>query len=204
MKRALLFNLCLAVLLAVTGSVGCRKKPIGPTPIPDGRYGVGTGGDQYGATPGGGTLPTGEGVEGQPVDGSGDGMADLPEDSDSKMLRDEAFFRDTIVYFDFDRSTVRSGERSKIETVSTHLQSNPAHKVKIEGHCDERGTEGYNLSLGERRALSVRDYLMNLGISSQRIYTTSFGESRPAQLGQNEAAYQANRRAEFILLLPKP
>ncbi len=201
MKRALLFNLCLAVLLSVTGSVGCRKKPIGPTPIPTGGAGTRSGAGQYGATPGG-QLDGSENVQTRSLDG--DGMSELPLDPESNMLRDEAFFRDTIVYFDFDRSTVRSGERSKIETVSAHLQSNPAHKLKIEGHCDQRGTEGYNLALGERRALSVRDYLINLGISSQRIYTSSWGESRPAELGENESAWQANRRAEFILLLPKP
>jgi len=73
----------------------------------------------------------------------------------------------------------------------------------VEGHADERGTEGYNLALGERRALSVRDYLINLGISPDRVGTTSFGESDPAELGQNEAAWAANRRAEFVLLLPQ-
>jgi peptidoglycan-associated lipoprotein len=189
------------VLLSVTGSVGCRKKPIGPTPIPTGGSGARTGAGQFGATPGG-QIGGGDEVRTQP--GSEDGMSQLPLDPESDMLRDEAFFRDTIVYFDFDRSTVRSGDRSKIETVSAHLQSNPAHKLKIEGHTDERGTEGYNLALGERRALSVRDYLINLGISSQRVYTSSWGESRPAEMGQNESAWQANRRAEFILLLPKP
>jgi peptidoglycan-associated lipoprotein len=201
MKRALLLNFCLAVLLSVTGSVGCRKKPMGPTPIPAGRVGTG-GGDRFGPE-GVGSVPAGEGVTSQTVDGNG-GMAALPEDPESDMLRDEAFFRDIIVYFEFDRSTVRSGERSKIETVSNHLKGNAAHKLKIEGHCDERGTEGYNVGLGERRALSVRDYLINLGISPDRIYTTSFGESRPAQSGQNEEAWAANRRAEFVLLLPKP
>ena len=88
--------------------------------------------------------------------------------------------------------------------VADHLKSNPTRKVKVEGHADERGTEGYNLALGERRALSVRDYLINLGISPDRVGTTSFGEFDPAELGQNEAAWAANRRAEFVLLLPKP
>ena len=203
MKRALLLNFCLAVLLAVTGSVGCRKKPIGPTPIPAGRGAMGDQAGMYGLeTGGGGTIGDGPGVTGSPFDPSG--LAGLPEDIETGMLRDESIFRDLVVYFDFDRSTVRSSDRSKIETVASHLQSNPAHKLKVEGHCDERGTEGYNLALGERRALSVRDYLINLGISSERVTTTSWGESRPAQFGQNETAWAANRRAEFILLLPKP
>jgi peptidoglycan-associated lipoprotein len=72
----------------------------------------------------------------------------------------------------------------------------------VEGHCDERGTEGYNLSLGERRALAVRTYLVNLGISADRVYTISFGEARPAVDGHTEAAWSKNRRGEFILLLP--
>jgi peptidoglycan-associated lipoprotein len=201
MKRALLINFCLAVLLAVTGSVGCRKKPVGPTPIPDGRMGLRSADDRFGPEAGG-VIPDGSGPMARTFDG--DGLSALPLDPESNMLRDESFFRDIIVYFDFDRSTIRSDERSKIEGISSHLKSNPIHKLKIEGHCDERGTEGYNLALGERRSLSVRDYLINLGISPDRVYTTSFGESRPAQFGQNEAAYAANRRAEFVLLLPKP
>jgi peptidoglycan-associated lipoprotein len=203
MKRALLLNFCLAVLLAVTGSVGCRKKPIGPTPIPTGRGAMGDQAGLYGPQTGSGeTIADGPGVTGSPFDQSG--LAGLPEDIETGMLRDESIFRDLVVYFDFDRSTVRSSDRSKIETVASHLQSNTAHKLKVEGHCDDRGTEGYNLALGERRALSVRDYLINLGISSDRVTTTSWGESRPAQFGQNETAWAANRRAEFILLLPKP
>jgi peptidoglycan-associated lipoprotein len=200
MKRALLLNFCLAMLLAVTGSVGCRKKPMGPTPIPQGG-GRMPGGDGTYPAESVGAIPDPNDVGTRSL-GEG-GMVPLPMDDPTDMLRDEAFFRDVIVYFEFDRSTVRSGERSKIERVSDHLKGNAAHKLRIEGHCDERGTEGYNLALGERRALSVRDYLINLGISPDRVYTTSFGEARPAEFGQNEQAWAANRRAEFILLLPK-
>jgi peptidoglycan-associated lipoprotein len=201
MKRALLLNFCLALLLAVTGSVGCRKKPIGPTPIPSSRGGPGSGGPVYGAVD---APPISNGSE---VASSTTGLGGLnPQDIDVEfnMLRDEEKFRDYIVYFDFDRSTIRSADQSKIEVVADHLKSNPMHKVKVEGHADERGTEGYNLALGERRALSVRDYLINLGISPDRVGTTSFGELQPAELGQNEAAWAANRRAEFVLLLPLP
>lgn len=160
-------------------------------------------GSQFGPESGvGGAIPDTSGVTGRPFDG--EGLTGLPLDIETGMLRDEAAFRDSTVYFEFDRSSVRSSERSKIETVSSHLQSNPTHKLKVEGHCDERGTEGYNVSLGERRALSVRDYLINLGISSDRVTTTSWGESHPAQIGQNETAWAANRRAEFVLLLPQP
>jgi len=201
MKRALLLNFCLAVILAVTGSVGCRKKPIGPTPIPSGSGRAGTGGGVYGPDAGP-SFPPIENPIGTTVDN--DGQNPQNRNVEDGMLRDEEKFRDYIVYFDFDRSTIRSAEQSKIEVVADHLKANPTHKVKVEGHADERGTEGYNLALGERRALSVRDYLINLGISLDRVGTTSFGESMPAELGQNEAAWAANRRAEFILLLPLP
>jgi peptidoglycan-associated lipoprotein len=72
----------------------------------------------------------------------------------------------------------------------------------VEGHCDERGTEEYNRALGERRALAVRDYLMNLGIDGDRIFTISYGEDLPAADGHDENAYRLNRRAEFVLLRP--
>ena len=72
----------------------------------------------------------------------------------------------------------------------------------IEGHCDERGTEGYNLSLGDKRANSLREYLVNLGVSPERIHTVSFGEAQPADNGHNESAWAKNRRGEFIFIEP--
>jgi peptidoglycan-associated lipoprotein len=111
-------------------------------------------------------------------------------------------FAANTVYFDFDRSTIKASERSKVEAVSKHLLANPTHGVKIEGHCDERGTEGYNLSLGERRALAIREYLVNLGVPADKVTTISFGEARPAETGHDESAWRKNRRGEFILLTP--
>ena len=78
------------------------------------------------------------------------------------------------------------------------------NKILVEGHCDERGTEEYNRALGERRALSVRDRLVELGVGADRIRTMSLGEDRPADPGFSGDAYQANRRGEFVLLKPKP
>jgi len=112
-------------------------------------------------------------------------------------------FAANTVYFEFDRATIKPSETSKIEDVAKYLQGNPTHAVQIEGHCDERGTEQYNLSLGERRALSVREYLVTAGIQPERVFTISYGESRPAQSGHNEAACSKNRRGVFVLLTPK-
>jgi peptidoglycan-associated lipoprotein len=118
------------------------------------------------------------------------------------MTEDAAFFAPYTLYFGFDSAVVQASETSKIEAVAAHLQSSPTHGVRIEGHCDERGTEGYNMSLGERRAQSVREYLVNLGVDANRIGTLTWGEQRPAVEGRTEAAYGKNRRAEFVLLTP--
>jgi peptidoglycan-associated lipoprotein len=103
------------------------------------------------------------------------------------------------VYFDYDSSQVAGSERSKVETVSQHLKKNSSVAVIIEGHCDERGSNEYNLALGERRAQAVRDYLASLGISADRIQTKSYGEEMPANPEHDEAGWAANRRGEFVL-----
>jgi peptidoglycan-associated lipoprotein len=131
------------------------------------------------------------------------GTVPLGDPTDLRNMReDRSAFEAFTVYFDFDRSTVKASEQAKVEEVSKYLMTNPTHAVRIEGHCDERGTEGYNLSLGDRRALAVREYLVNLGVPDSRIDTISYGESRPAVIGTTDAAYAKNRRGEFILLLP--
>jgi peptidoglycan-associated lipoprotein len=71
--------------------------------------------------------------------------------------------------------------------------------VTVEGHCDERGTDGYNKALGERRAEAVKEFLVTLGISSNRLNTISYGEERPIAMGQNEASWAKNRRAQFVI-----
>jgi len=113
------------------------------------------------------------------------------------------FFKANTVYFDFDRAAVKVSERVRVEEVAAYLKGKPGHMVEIEGHCDERGTEEYNRALGERRALAVREYLVNLGIQAERIHTISYGEDRPAEIGSSESAWAKNRRGEFILLTPR-
>jgi len=119
------------------------------------------------------------------------------------MLVDTNQFKAQTVYFDFDRSAVKPSETEKVEAVANALKEKPDNKLLIEGHCDERGTEEYNRALGERRALSVREYLTSLGIEPKRVFTLSWGEDRPADTNHTEEAWAKNRRGEFILLLPK-
>lgn len=207
MKRSLFLNLLLAATLVLGGTIGCKRKPKSPTPIPAARTGIGSGGNFPEVTPPPGGVvvvpPVTPGPEFAP---GGDPNREGDLEPITEDMRGWTVDRDTFaaytVYFDFDRSTIRSGERAKVEAVGRHILANPGQGVRIEGHCDERGTEGYNLALGERRALAVREYLLNLGVPTNRVDTISYGESKPAAIGNTEEAYSKNRRGEFLLLSP--
>jgi len=103
------------------------------------------------------------------------------------------------VFFDYDASDIKPDARDTIEKLAVWLNGNPAVTMTVEGHCDERGTREYNLALGERRANSVRNYLVALGISPNRVTTISYGKEQPAVLGSNEYAWSQNRRGAFSI-----
>jgi peptidoglycan-associated lipoprotein len=102
------------------------------------------------------------------------------------------------VYFDYDKSEIRSDARSALKSNAEVIGSGDGATVTIEGHCDERGSTEYNLALGERRANAVKRYLVDLGVPSSRLRTVSFGEDRPAVQGHDESAWRYNRRADFV------
>ena len=102
------------------------------------------------------------------------------------------------VYFAYDRDDIGTSETAKIDQAAKYLNDNSGIGLIIEGHCDERGTLEYNRSLGERRALAVKNYLTRIGVDPSRIQTQSFGEERPAVEGADETARSKNRRAELI------
>jgi len=108
-------------------------------------------------------------------------------------------FESTHVYFDYDKSDIKAEAKSLMEKKAEFLRANASYKVTIEGYCDERGTNEYNMALGDRRAKSAMKYLNALGISANRMSTVSYGEEKPADPGHNEAAWAKNRRAEFKL-----
>lgn len=110
----------------------------------------------------------------------------------------EALRRENTVYFDFDRATIRPEFAEVLQAHGEFLRANPSVRVTVEGHTDERGTPEYNIALGERRALSVVQYLQNLGVSAGQISTVSYGEEKPAVRETNEAAYAKNRRAVLV------
>jgi len=102
------------------------------------------------------------------------------------------------VHFDFDRSNIRTGEDTQVlEEKLAILQANPQLRIEITGHCDERGTDEYNMALGNRRAISSRRFLTDRGIDESRITVRSRGEEEPVDPGHNEQAWAQNRRAEF-------
>ena len=106
-----------------------------------------------------------------------------------------------MILFEYDKSKLlpeaRKILRRNAELISKNLQKHPDVKLLIEGHCDERGTNEYNLALGERRAQRTRDYLTSLGISTNILFTKSWGEEKPIDFGHTEEAWRKNRRAEF-------
>jgi peptidoglycan-associated lipoprotein len=102
------------------------------------------------------------------------------------------------VFYQFDSSVLSEEAQEQLKQDVAWMKSNPAQTVIIEGHCDERGTDEYNIALGERRAISAKDYLVTLGISASRISTISYGEERPFDPGHNEEAWAKNRRAHFV------
>lgn len=105
------------------------------------------------------------------------------------------------VYFDFDKSDLRQDARDVLsKNAETILKSLAGAKIKIEGHCDERGSAEYNLALGERRATSVQKYLTTLGVKGDSLSIISYGKEKPAVVGSDEAAWAKNRRAEFVLV----
>jgi peptidoglycan-associated lipoprotein len=103
------------------------------------------------------------------------------------------------VLFDFDRSDLTAEGKKACQSVAEYVKKNPKAKVLIEGHCDERGSAEYNLALGERRAVAVKNYLVSLGVPKGAISTVSFGKERPVDTGHTEEAWAKNRRAHFLL-----
>ena len=104
------------------------------------------------------------------------------------------------VYFDFDSATLSDSARRTITANAAVISRNPGVKVRVEGHCDERGSDEYNLAIGERRAKAAAQYLKSLGIGAERISTLSYGKEKPADPGHDEAAWAKNRRDEFIVV----
>ena len=103
------------------------------------------------------------------------------------------------IHFDFDSAVIKPQDIPYLESLAELLQKHPQYKLVVEGHCDERGSEMYNLALGQRRADAVKKFLVNLGVNSNRIQTISYGEEKPVDPRHNEEAWAKNRRCHFVI-----
>lgn len=103
------------------------------------------------------------------------------------------------VFFGYDRSDLTAEARATLDRQAAWLKKYPNHSLTVEGHCDERGTREYNLALGERRAQSMKNYLVAAGVDASSLQTISYGKERPAVVGSNEASWAQNRRGVAVL-----
>lgn len=111
----------------------------------------------------------------------------------------EGMFEDVL--FDYDKYDVKESYKEEMQAVSAWMTKNSSATISLEGHCDDRGTNEYNLALGDRRAKSVKDFLISLGVQSSRIETISYGEEKPLCTEQSEECWAKNRRAHFVILM---
>ena len=105
-----------------------------------------------------------------------------------------------MVHFDYDKANIRAGDAAVLDQKASILQANPNARIRVAGHCDERGSDEYNLALGNRRATAAKQYLVSHGIDAGRVETTSYGKERPLEPAHDEAAWTQNRRDEFEIL----
>ena len=199
----------LAMLVCFMLLTGCKSKQVTPyTPTgnnrPEGSLNDGFREGQITEEMRPGQDGFGPATEGLDATGGGAGTGSLFSNADSQS---DAYKREhgrsspamKPVYFDFDQSIIRADQIPSMEHNGAYLNSNPSRNVVIEGNTDYRGTNEYNMALGERRAASAKSDLMELGVAESRIRTISYGEERPLFLGENENDYSYNRRADFIL-----
>ena len=134
-----------------------------------------------------------------------------PVVQEPKLTEEELFMKQTLeevnaekplamIHFDFDKYFIREDAKSVLENNAVWMKKFKSAKILIEGHCDERGTEEYNMALGEKRAKSAMDYMISLGVSADRIKIVSYGKSQPLDPGHNEGAWDTNRRAQFLVI----
>jgi peptidoglycan-associated lipoprotein len=180
MKRFLIY--ALAVVLVFSFAVSCKKKPKEVPPPP----------------PQAQEQPKVEKVE-------------QPAVKEPVLTEEEIFLQKSLdqinkdkplanIYFDYDKALIRDDAKAVLEANATWLGKFKTIKILIAGNCDERGTEEYNMALGEKRAKAAMDYLATLGVSAVRIKVISYGKSQPADPGHTESSWQKNRRDEFLVI----
>lgn len=172
--RPVLSSLTLGSLLLTFLAVGCTKEE--PAPPTD-------------TSAGGRPAATAPAPQGGPGSGAGGQMGSQASQE----------FQTQDINFDFDKYDLRTDARGILDRKVAFMNQNNTARAQIEGHCDDRGTNAYNLALGERRANAAKQYMSTAGVSPARLSTISYGEERPLDPGRNEAALARNRRAHFVI-----
>lgn len=196
MKNKFIYRIALA-LAVIIAAAGCAHKPydvtaIPPLPnpnIPDQSAPTMSSPPPVYSTP---TSPVSEPAP----------LAERPFTLDD-WNQDRAALAANTIHFAFDSAVIRDSENAKLQAVAAALNSDKNANLMIEGNCDERGTEEYNRSLGERRAEAAREALVGMGVDSNRIHTVSYGKDKPVDTGHDATAWAHNRRDDFVLLHPK-
>ena len=173
--RPVLSSVTLVALILTFLFVGCAKEEP-PPPTAEAQPRPAAPGPGPGAGAGAGPAPFGQG-----------------------SAQDFQTFQNQDINFDFDKYDLRPDARTILDRKVAFLNQNGSVRVQIEGHCDERGTNAYNLALGERRANAAKQYITTAGANAARLSTISYGEERPLDPGHNEAAWARNRRAHFVI-----
>ncbi len=200
MKLIKLTNLLVIGLVLTVAASGCRKRPTPLTVLPGQKTGAP---EQPGPGEMLGTTKTNPDETAAARDKEIAGGISQPNpDQFANYIPNTEIFKEDVIYFDFDSSVIKSSERSKLAKVADYMKSHTADALRVEGNCDERGTEEYNRALGERRALAARDELVRLGVDANHVLTTSYGKDKPQDPGHNESAWRKNRRDDFVLLTP--
>jgi peptidoglycan-associated lipoprotein len=170
--RALLVIMVVVSLVAFVGCGGKKARPVEDEDM-----------KEPGAETPGGAVEPGAGEE--PV------KPIKPDEMEEPDLK--------AIHFNYDKYNLTSEATSTLAKNAKILMDNPNLRIRIEGHCDERGTDDYNLALGEKRAIAARDYLVDFGIAKSRLSVISYGEERPVDPASNEDAWAKNRRGEFVI-----
>ncbi len=179
-----------ALLLAIVSLTACKAKPA-PTPVP--------------VAPPVAVAPkfnkdSADAAEAKKLAAAAAAKAAADAAANAAAIAKAKATLGQIVYFDYDKDEIRDDQKATIEAKLPILEANPTMRIRVAGHTDNRGSDEYNLTLGQKRAAAVKRYLAARGIADARVETVSFGEERPAAQGENDDAWGKNRRAEFEIL----
>jgi peptidoglycan-associated lipoprotein len=183
-------KLSLAVASAALVLAGCSKKPLRPDPSMT----------QLGPTPGGGSSSMAGGVGDANFNSTAPELTARGEGFDANN-QNRDLLKTSTVYFDLNEHVIKPAEREKLKAAKEYLDKNPAHRLLLEGHCDWRGTEEYNLSLGDRRANSVKRYLQSIGVAPDKMDTLSKGSLEAAK-NADASTMEKDRRVDVIVVNP--